>query len=756
MLMIKLVGLFLSMSFTSAFAGSCDSATYTPAKLAEIANASALKRYACPTCGGGELNNAYIALPANYNPNKVYPTIIFMHGHGEGYKSGSSIDHRICRLTITGMLTKSNLDKLTGRVAGKIDGINTNYEFIVIANQAHENAAGSEYAFASGSYDANGEPIYTKNNTEVLSVLNFFKDTQGIKIDPERIYVTGLSQGGQNTYRMMLKYPKMIAAAVPVATAGHGLNLSMCRSKHIPTWHMHGDKDTAASYYQGSQRVLEHNNCPGTDIASLSTFPGYGHDVWSNTYKNIFENSNGILDIAGTPEIENNSIYEWMCSFTANGGTSNIGCVGRTPGVQQPPANQAPVVNAISNKVMEEDQSLIVNITASDADGDNLALAFAQALPNFASFNAASGVLELNPKAGDAGSYNFSVTANDGQVNSAPVNFSVQVNAPVVVPEPPVDEDVNLALNFPEAERNRYFSDSVLAPYDAYKAFNNSTDNASRWVSLNNGLQHHLGVKLMKKSEISRVVIKNGYNASSNPIKNLQIEYQNDDSVWKVIPESVRNNNSNVNLEILFNSPIIADSIRLVVFDNDNARVKEFEIYGREYLAVATQTNWLHLEANNWGTLYLQYFGTLGNADNTRIKVKQLGYTHLEFYVKHVSGINDPSILGIGLVANFTHYEVNLKNYLTSLPNNWSKVSIPLADFKFDAAHLDKGIYRLKIRRYGSVDHEFGIDEIRFTGSNVSPLVYFGDSYEKSAIEGLVEENPTQLQLLEINDEGGV
>jgi hypothetical protein len=77
--------------------------------------------------------------------------------------------------------------------------------------------------------------------------------------------------------------------------------------------------------------------------------------------------------------------------------------------------NQAPVLNSIGNQTVAEGLSLIVGITASDADDDGLAFS-TTGLPSFASLTDhgnGSATLDINPAIGDAGTYPVTVSVED-------------------------------------------------------------------------------------------------------------------------------------------------------------------------------------------------------------------------------------------------------------------------------------------------------------------------------------------------------
>ncbi|MCA9402166.1 MAG: tandem-95 repeat protein [Candidatus Omnitrophica bacterium] len=111
----------------------------------------------------------------------------------------------------------------------------------------------------------------------------------------------------------------------------------------------------------------------------------------------------------GTPG--NNDAGTYQVIFTAADG--NTGTDQETVTITVTPANQAPNLNPIADKTVQEGATLDVTFTASDPDGDSLTLMFNGA-EAWMSFDGTT--LTLTPQAGDAGTYPVSMTASDGDL----------------------------------------------------------------------------------------------------------------------------------------------------------------------------------------------------------------------------------------------------------------------------------------------------------------------------------------------------
>jgi len=103
---------------------------------------------------------------------------------------------------------------------------------------------------------------------------------QGFTVDRRRVYLTGLSRGGQGTWDFAMRHPRRFAAIAPVA-AYSDVN-EPCRLKHIPVWVFHGANDHTVPLAKDQALVDEAKAC-GVDIR-FTVYPDTGHDSWSKAY----------------------------------------------------------------------------------------------------------------------------------------------------------------------------------------------------------------------------------------------------------------------------------------------------------------------------------------------------------------------------------------------------------------------------------------------------------------------------------------
>lgn len=113
------------------------------------------------------------------------------------------------------------------------------------------------------------------------------------QLDPDRIYLTGLSMGGFGVYKLALKYPDFFAAAIPMAAHANIpiKTMDLKPLKNLPIWAFHGEKDRTVTLSE-HQQTVDSLKKAGVDI-TFTVYPGVGHNCWGKTY-------------------DNPKLYEWM------------------------------------------------------------------------------------------------------------------------------------------------------------------------------------------------------------------------------------------------------------------------------------------------------------------------------------------------------------------------------------------------------------------------------------------------------------
>jgi dienelactone hydrolase len=105
---------------------------------------------------------------------------------------------------------------------------------------------------------------------------------QKYRVDPDRIYLTGLSMGGFGTWSLASEHPEEFAAIVPIC--GGGDTADAWKLRHMAVWCFHGakDKNVPPALSQNMIHALQAYN----PSAKLTIYPDAEHDSWTVTYNN--------------------------------------------------------------------------------------------------------------------------------------------------------------------------------------------------------------------------------------------------------------------------------------------------------------------------------------------------------------------------------------------------------------------------------------------------------------------------------------
>ena len=205
-----------------------------------------------------------ILIPKNYNSQKSYPLLIFLHGAGErGSDNKSQLVH--------------------GSFLFKSEDFRNNYPAIVVFPQCPDK---SSWANVKRNYDMlNGKKFdFFKEISEnkqlimVEKLLDFIE--KKYSIDPTRRYVGGLSMGGMGTFELVARNPDYFAAAFPICGGGNPDWSDLLKT--TPFWIFHGEDDGVVSV-DFSRKMYE---ALGKEKASvrLTIYPEVNHNSWDNAF----------------------------------------------------------------------------------------------------------------------------------------------------------------------------------------------------------------------------------------------------------------------------------------------------------------------------------------------------------------------------------------------------------------------------------------------------------------------------------------
>lgn len=232
-----------------------------------VAAAQDLPQYTYQTFSRkGDVLRYRLLLPANYDANKKYPLIVFLHGSGERG-------------------TDNNAQLLHGGDMFLRDSIRANYPAFVLFPQCPPDQIWAPMKFdrdTSGKVIRRDFPL-NEGPTPPTALLNSLLDSllASGKVDTKRVYIGGLSLGGMGTFYMISTRPKTFAAAFPICGAG---NVAEARrfAKKVPVWIFHGGEDKvvpteASRAYDVKLKAL------GAE-EKYTEYPGVGHNSWDNVF----------------------------------------------------------------------------------------------------------------------------------------------------------------------------------------------------------------------------------------------------------------------------------------------------------------------------------------------------------------------------------------------------------------------------------------------------------------------------------------
>ena len=183
-----------------------------------------------------------------FKPNSYYigntknlPLVLFLHGRGE---RGNDLE-LVKRQALPKMIAEGN----------------TEFPFILIAPQLPESE----------------EEWYTK---DLISLVEEMESEYSI--DENRIYLTGISLGGNGVWKLATEFPNKFAAVVPIS--GWGDTSRICRLRDSNVWAFHGAKDTLILPERTLEIVERLQYCNPNVKSTL--YPNAKHDAWTETYKN--------------------------------------------------------------------------------------------------------------------------------------------------------------------------------------------------------------------------------------------------------------------------------------------------------------------------------------------------------------------------------------------------------------------------------------------------------------------------------------
>ncbi len=197
--------------------------------------------------------------PFNYSFGKKYPLVLFLHGAGErGDDNARTLIHGAKELAL--------------------EERRKEFPAYILIPQCPKDQRWSDVDW---SLESSSLPTKPSESMELVKEL-IDEMVENAGIDPERIYITGLSMGGYGTWDAIARYPNFFAAAVPIC--GGGDPATVDRFKQLPIWCFHGAQDTVVKPIR-SRQMIDALKKVDSDVR-YTEFEDLGHICWNRAYEN--------------------------------------------------------------------------------------------------------------------------------------------------------------------------------------------------------------------------------------------------------------------------------------------------------------------------------------------------------------------------------------------------------------------------------------------------------------------------------------
>lgn len=218
--------------------------------------------------------------PVEKPAEKKYPLLVFLHGRGD-----RGDDNRADMFDSVGLFT--------GPQSIVSPNMQEKYPSFVLIPQCADTRPDEEWAHAMGNtpeepFKGLGDNGHYKQHPEpsasgaaALELIE--KIIADYPVDPDRVYITGVSMGGFGTWEFITRRPDLFAAAVPMA--GYSDPSLANKITHIPIWIFHGDEDEY-NPVEGSRNMAQLLGSLGAEVR-YSELQGYKHvesfrQAWNN------------------------------------------------------------------------------------------------------------------------------------------------------------------------------------------------------------------------------------------------------------------------------------------------------------------------------------------------------------------------------------------------------------------------------------------------------------------------------------------
>lgn len=195
--------------------------------------------------------------PLNYNPQKKYPLVLFLHGAG----SWGRDNEKPLSLLPKVLLDKENREKYPC--------------FILVPQCTKEQPWVLFPGFPKSIATPDTPTVSTRLTLELVHRLK-----KELPVDGKRIYITGPSLGGEGTFDFLSRAPKLFAAAMPVCGVADTAKAKLY--KNVRLWAFHGDQDDVNEVKYTRMVIAALKSAGGKP--TYTEYKGVKHNSWINAY----------------------------------------------------------------------------------------------------------------------------------------------------------------------------------------------------------------------------------------------------------------------------------------------------------------------------------------------------------------------------------------------------------------------------------------------------------------------------------------
>ena len=186
-------------------------------------------------------------VPAEYDPHRPWPVMLFLHGAGERGSDGLA-------------QTRFGLGPMIKRWGG--------FPWIVVFPQAEDQRIAIEKTWSPNADDGR----------RALAILEQVESDY--HTDPRHRVLTGWSMGGHGCYLMAARYPEKWTAVAPLAGWA---DVELAKSLvDVPIWAFHGVADPLVPIEEDAALIAAIEQGGGDPF--FTKLPGRGHSIWRSVY----------------------------------------------------------------------------------------------------------------------------------------------------------------------------------------------------------------------------------------------------------------------------------------------------------------------------------------------------------------------------------------------------------------------------------------------------------------------------------------